>query len=63
MTSCEDRLAIINALGCVDDVFVEESMEKKEEYVLGFGADIVVFFMCLLLIHTCLFLTPWFLRV
>lgn len=42
MTLCKDRLAILSALECVDEVFVEESMEKKTEYVQDYGADIVV---------------------
>lgn len=38
----EDRMAIIRALKCVDDVFVEESLEAKGDYIKQFGADVLV---------------------
>jgi len=38
----EDRMAIVGALKCVDEVFVEESLEKKGYYIKEFGADILV---------------------
>ncbi|HEX7051169.1 MAG TPA: adenylyltransferase/cytidyltransferase family protein [Longimicrobiales bacterium] len=38
----EHRLRIISALRCVDEVFVEESLEKKAEYILAHKADILV---------------------
>jgi len=37
-----DRVKIINALHCVDEVFVEESLELKRKYLLKFNADILV---------------------
>lgn len=38
----EDRKSIIEALRCVDEVFFEESLEKKKEYILEHRADILV---------------------
>lgn len=38
----EDRLKIIRSLRFVDDVFVEESLEKKREYILSHDADVLV---------------------
>lgn len=38
----EDRLRIIASLACVDEVFVEESLELKKTYVLEHSADILV---------------------
>ncbi len=40
--STEDRMNIILALGCVDEVFVEESLEAKGEYIKQHKADILV---------------------
>lgn len=40
--SQEERMAIVAALRCVDAVFVEESLEKKREYLLAHRADILV---------------------
>ena len=40
--SQEDRMHIIRSLSCVDEVFVEESLELKEEYVKYYNADILV---------------------
>lgn len=37
-----DRKAIVLALRCVDDVFTEESMELKMQYILEHKADILV---------------------
>lgn len=37
-----DRLHIINALKCVDSVFVEESLELKRQYLLAHKADCLV---------------------
>lgn len=37
-----DRMEIVKALGCVDEVFVEESLEKKGQYIQEFGAHILV---------------------
>ncbi|HSX66105.1 adenylyltransferase/cytidyltransferase family protein [Nocardioides sp.] len=37
-----ERLAIVGALKPVDEVFVEESLELKREYILKFGADVLV---------------------
>ncbi len=38
----EERLRIIGALCCVDTVFVEESLEKKREYIHQLEADVLV---------------------
>ncbi|WP_262694505.1 adenylyltransferase/cytidyltransferase family protein [Kordiimonas aquimaris] len=38
----EDRMAIISALECVDEVFVEKSLEAKGEYIQKYGADVLV---------------------
>lgn len=40
--SQEHRMRIVGALRCVDEVFVEESLELKAEYIQGFGADLLV---------------------
>jgi len=37
-----DRMAIIAALRDVDKVFVEESLERKREYILTHEADVLV---------------------
>ncbi|WP_170970338.1 adenylyltransferase/cytidyltransferase family protein [Nocardioides jishulii] len=37
-----ERLAIVNALKVVDDVFVEESLEQKRDYILEHQADVLV---------------------
>ena len=37
-----ERIAIVAALKPVDEVFVEESLELKREYILQFGADVLV---------------------
>jgi glycerol-3-phosphate cytidylyltransferase len=37
-----ERVEIVSALKCVSDVFVEESLELKREYVVRFGADVLV---------------------
>ncbi len=37
-----ERLAIVAALKPVDEVFVEESLERKREYILEYGADVLV---------------------
>lgn len=38
----KSRLAIVNAIYCVDEVFFEESLELKREYLLKYKADILV---------------------
>jgi glycerol-3-phosphate cytidylyltransferase len=37
-----DRMEIVEALGCVDEVFIEESLELKPEYIRKYGADLLV---------------------
>ena len=37
-----DRMQILGALSCVDEVFVEESLELKEQYILDNKADMLV---------------------
>lgn len=36
------RLAIVAGLKCVDEVFLEESLEKKKEYIRQWNADVLV---------------------
>ena len=38
----DERLEIISALKVVDEVFVEESLELKRDYILEHGADVLV---------------------
>ncbi len=40
--STQDRIEIIKSIGCVDEVFVEESLEKKGEYIQKYKADALV---------------------
>ncbi len=40
--SQDERLEIVAALKAVDEVFVEESLELKRDYVLEHGADVLV---------------------
>lgn len=37
----EERMRIVAALRCVDEVFLEESLEQKREYLVRYGADIL----------------------
>ena len=37
-----ERLAIVGALKVVDQVFVEESLEQKRDYIVEHGADVLV---------------------
>lgn len=38
----DERLEIIESLAVVDAVFIEESLEKKREYIVEHGADVLV---------------------
>jgi len=38
----KERMEIISSLGFVDEVFLEESLELKEEYIKNYNADILV---------------------
>ncbi|WP_109508278.1 adenylyltransferase/cytidyltransferase family protein [Nocardioides speluncae] len=38
----QERLAIIAALRPVDGVFLEESLELKRDYIVEYGADVLV---------------------
>ena len=38
----EERLEIVSSLKVVDEVFVEESLEKKRDYIVEHGADVLV---------------------
>lgn len=38
----DQRIRIVSALRCVDEVFLEESLERKREYLLDHGASILV---------------------
>jgi choline-phosphate cytidylyltransferase len=40
--SQDERMEIVAALKPVDEVFLEESLEEKREYVLRYGADVLV---------------------
>ncbi|MBF7042042.1 adenylyltransferase/cytidyltransferase family protein [Campylobacter volucris] len=37
-----ERIKIVSALRCVDEVFLEESLELKEEYIKKYKADILI---------------------
>ncbi len=37
-----ERMAIVRALSVVDDVFLEESLEGKRDYLTTYGADVLV---------------------
>lgn len=37
-----DRLRIVSALRCVDDVFLEESLEAKRDYIVAHSSDLLV---------------------
>lgn len=36
------RLKIVNSIHCVNEVFLEESLELKEKYILEYAADVLV---------------------
>jgi glycerol-3-phosphate cytidylyltransferase len=38
----EHRLQILNSIHCVNEVFIEESLEKKGEYLRAYRADVLV---------------------
>jgi glycerol-3-phosphate cytidylyltransferase len=38
----DERMEIVRSLRCVDEVFVEESLEEKRDYILRHGADVLV---------------------
>lgn len=38
----DQRMRMVNAIHCVNEVFVEESLELKAEYLQRFDADILV---------------------
>lgn len=40
--SQDDRIHILSSLRCVDEVFVEESLELKEQYIIDNKADVLV---------------------
>lgn len=42
VSSQSDRLEILRSLSIVDQVFYEERLESKEEYIKKFGADVLV---------------------
>ncbi|MFV8782424.1 adenylyltransferase/cytidyltransferase family protein [Microbulbifer sp. SA54] len=37
-----DRMKIVESLHCVDEVFLEESLELKGEYIIAHKADVLV---------------------
>src|SRR6478672_9432313 len=40
--SQDERLEIVSSLKCVDEVFVEESLDLKREYIQQYRADVLV---------------------
>lgn len=38
----KSRAAIVNAIYCVDEVFFEESLELKRQYIQSYNADMLV---------------------
>lgn len=38
----DERIEIIRALACVNEVFIEESLELKREYLLTYNAHVLV---------------------
>jgi glycerol-3-phosphate cytidylyltransferase len=38
----DERMEIVSSLKVVDDVFVEESLELKRDYIVEHGADVLV---------------------
>ena len=40
--SQEERMEIVASLRVVDEVFVEESLEQKRDYIIEHGADVLV---------------------
>ena len=40
--SQDERCEIIRALKCVDEVFLEESLERKRDYLVAHQADVLV---------------------
>ena len=38
----DERMEIVAALKPVDEVFLEESLEQKRDYVMRYGADVLV---------------------
>ena len=38
----KDRIEIIKNIKCVDEVFLEESLEQKENYIRNYKADIFI---------------------
>lgn len=38
----DDRMRIVRALACVDEVFLEESLELKADYIKKYNADCLV---------------------
>jgi choline-phosphate cytidylyltransferase len=38
----DERMEIVAALKPVDEVFLEESLEQKRDYILRYGADVLV---------------------
>lgn len=38
----DERLRLVGALKCVDATFLEESLEKKRQYILEHNADVLV---------------------
>lgn len=37
-----ERIRIVNALGCVNEVFFEKSLDSKADYIRGYRADTLV---------------------
>lgn len=37
----DERMRLVSALRCVDEAFLEESLERKREYMLAYKADVL----------------------
>ena len=40
--SAEERLSIVSMIKSVDEVFIEESLEEKRNYITSFSADVLI---------------------
>ena len=38
----KDRIEIVKSIQCVDEVFIEDSLELKDQYIKNYGADVLV---------------------
>ena len=40
--SLKDRMEIVKSITYVDEVFIEDSLELKDQYIKDYGADVLV---------------------